>query len=216
MATDKQDKTREPVKPTYPKPDPATYPGATTQPPDEALYPAATTQEADEALRGFQRAQLEWSKSMHEASMSYSSNLASAYAAYQQALAEISREAWRGEMTALSDAYAGSPASERTPAGASEAFAKSRASLDTSRNEAFRKAAVVERKLAEELQRAWFDMMAIQTESNLQYQNSLKELSPVTQPQNFTIMGDEGAIPAASPMGWGDWNMVNWNMPWGV
>lgn len=185
--------------------------------PDVSTQQASTTSPIDQRTRldpslVFRGAELQWAKSMQEATVSHQSRVASAAATYQDTLAQITREAWDKELVAIDESGGDNSSTNigSMDTQTTETIEKWRAGLEESQGEAYRRSGAAERKFAEESQNAWFEFLEKQREANHQYMQAIKGLhapSPARAPSTFAVAGDEGVAPMTPimPTRWPVW-----------
>lgn len=194
--------------------------GQSPQTPQDYTASTSSKQPAQDAWLTFRRAELDWAKSMHEAALSYQSQLAAAYASHQQAMEQILRDAWNEESAALEAAAQDAPSesADQTAERTAEKVQNWRASVASSRGRAYLRTGEAERKFTEDSQRAWLDFLGKQGEIQVRYLNAIgSAFQPGGVGQAPGVMvGDEGVDTAAQNawVPWQGWWAPTVNMPY--
>jgi hypothetical protein len=157
----------------------------------------------------FRRAEIEWAQLMQKAGFDYQKRAATAFAEYQQALQQISQDAWSEELAALE--------SVKTELGASGVASEHGATSVRGWNEriaeirqiANRRARGAARKLSEDRQRLWFDTMEKQQEAHSRYLQAVEATYAsagatfaAAAPSAFAVAGDEGLTSILPESSW--------------
>jgi hypothetical protein len=171
------------TKPDTPK-EPANY-GAPTK---DVGTPAI------DAVSALRHAELKYAVAAQDALLSYNKRSATAYAEYQNALAELSRSSGGEELQAASDLSDALRVAGTRSEPTQTAFEKWRSRVGSSRVEARRKMDGAEHQYSAAIQQAWYDYLDRQREALSQYADAAQKvnIAGTAGLASYSVAGDEG------------------------